>query len=421
MNVCNSDNSNVELDPWSTIPKDEQIGQKRKRICLDGLSILMETDKKLSTEYRSSSSSSSSTTITTSLCTKATKDHHDHHEEDICHIDHIPRELFFKIISFIGPASSTLIVLTQINKRYANIMQQVGHSMLVRSKTCYKMHLPKIYVNESHMSLCTRHVRCFQDMMEKCNTLKNFLEKDFVYGCLMDALKRGWIDIAAMNEISAFITERDESRSNNHHDNNDNEPQANDILSSSPHKVPTTTNDIDQAMSIALDLLGKDNISYFLEHRNLPIEALHPSLSKDGRKNILEYFTSKMQRQILILCGKCGGKVFKYIKMISLLQQNRQNQMQLALDSVSTWKDEERLDRARLIMQLVMYRLMLIQKSDSVPVPTRDDFISSAEITQSDEDELSTSDLEEDGSSVKADEDKSVNEESFYNWLEGGK
>lgn len=321
-----------------------------------------------------------------------------------CHIDCLPEELFFKIISFIGPASSDLITLTQVNRRYSKIMTQVGDAMLIRAKSSYRILLPRIYRDESLMSLCTRHVRCFQDFMNKCNLIKNILEKDFVKGCITDALTRGCISLPALNELKAAIAKRDVN--------------VNDTKTTVKTIDPVTVTEIDQALDVALDLLGADNKTYFLANKIAPFDASHPTFYGTGRTNILGYFSEKIENQILSLCGKCGGKIFKYVKMMSLIQDyGGHTTSTLVSNTIHRWKDEERLDRARLVMQLVVHRLMVSERSSDVHSVAMADSSSAATIQT-----IPANDAEVGlgGNLSKTNEDvKQDSRKPFYSWLEG--
>jgi predicted nucleic acid-binding Zn-ribbon protein len=306
---------------------------------------------------------------------------YNYNDEQPCHIDCVPKEIFFKIISFIGPSSPTLITLTQLNTRYRKIMKEVCDAMLVRAKSSYRILLPQIYRNESLMSLCTRHVRCCQDIMEKCNILKSILEKDFLRGCLIEAFARGSISIPTVSTVGKT---RDDGTSPSRSDTNEiadtgasagtTENSTHDDVGKSNNspKAPVTSNDIDKALEITLELLGADNVSYFLSNKNpaqqlqnLPsTDVLHPTFLTNGRTNIIQYFSEKIENQILSLCGKCGGKIFKYVKMMSLLQSQGMNLAPMASNTIHRWKDEERLDRARLVMQLVVHRFLVMERSD---------------------------------------------------------
>lgn len=85
------------------------------------------------------------------------------------------------------------------------------------------------------------------------------------------------------------------------------------------NRTPVDVADIDNAMDMALDLL-----------------KVGPTLSVS------------LERQILSTAGKCGGKAFKFCKGLML--------QHLEETDVEVRRNQERLDMARLIMQLVVFR-----------------------------------------------------------------
>jgi hypothetical protein len=80
-----------------------------------------------------------------------------------------------------------------------------------------------------------------------------------------------------------------------------------------------------------------------------------------------------LERQILSTCGKCGGKAFKFSKYI-LVHGLSQTTNGVSLSTLQEGqakdaKNQERLNRAQLIMQTVIFRnLQLSEQSPSFPV-----------------------------------------------------
>lgn len=309
-----------------------------------------------------------------------------------CHIDDIPKEIFLKIISFIGPTSPTLLSLSQVNKHYAHLMKQVGEAIMVRAEVSYRTLLPKMNSDEPLLSICTRHVRCFQDIMKKCNTIKKILDKSFAKGCLDEALTRGYISQNSVQEVTTAMIERNlisATGTESSISSSTRETKNDSTSTSDPSHVKLS--DIDQALNLALDLLGCDNINYFIENNaNLPIPLEHvdPSFLTIGRKSILEFFKENIEHQILTLCGKCGGKVFKYCKMMKILQEHDRNNgiddpSSFSSGIIQSYKDEERYDRSRLVMQLVVHRFLTIERSSLIAKATSSSISSSLSSTTS--------------------------------------
>jgi hypothetical protein len=257
-------------------------------------------------------------------------------EPDETNINSIPQEIFLKIISFIGPASSSLLSIAQVSKRHSALMAQVGDAMLTRAQSNFRVLLPKLHPMESYLSLCIRHVRCCHDIQKKCTTLKQGLDKDFLVGCCLDTLVRGNVNNFGLNEVPS---------SPNKAPQNDTKATANESI---------TMKEIDDALNLSLELLGADTISYFMANRPMATNSI--TFLGQKRSSIIQHCSTALEYQVLALCGRCGGKVFKYMKLRNWLRNEGTNVTSLFSDIVERWKDEERMDRARLIMQLVLSR-----------------------------------------------------------------
>lgn len=79
-----------------------------------------------------------------------------------------------------------------------------------------------------------------------------------------------------------------------------------------------------------------------------------------------------LERQILSTCGKCGGKAFKYSKFLLLrgLSQPTENVSPSTLQErqANDNTNQERLNRAQLIMQIVVFRHLQLSKQSPLLV-----------------------------------------------------
>lgn len=243
--------------------------------------------------------------------------------------DSIPEELFQVVLSYLGPTSSSLSALAQVTTYHNKLMKVIGDSMLSRAKKDFRLPLPPKSSSESSVSLFVRHARSCRNVFENLVKLQHTLDKDF------DAIGDG-------EERSRSIRPFNE----------------NSITS-------ITTKEMNRAIELALDLLLGIAIG-------------------GGCSTALEW-------RVLALCGKCGGKAFKYCK--TQLRRNQQQELvnaddpsdvaaqensshvleahQVEEDTGNTKEEnsdtcrkrlENWLDKSRLIMQLVLLHDLQLSK-----------------------------------------------------------
>lgn len=184
-------------------------------------------------------------------------------------LEWLPAEIFCQVLSFVGPTSTSLVALSEVNKYMNKTMNAIGKAMLPRAHSNFRVPLQARSPMESCTSLFLRHSRTCCKVLTELTQLRVRLNQ----------------------HISDMA-------------------------------------DVDQAMAMALRLL-----------------EVGPTVSVS------------LERQILSTAGKCGGKAFKFTK--SLVLQN------LARD-ISHDDHQDRLDTARLVMQIVVFRdLQIAQELSS--------------------------------------------------------
>ena len=248
----------------------------------------------------------------------------------------LPQDILLVILSYIGPTSPTLLSLSQLTKQHSILMSQLGEAMLLRARSTFKFLLPKTHSKESQMCMSIRHARFYSNIRENCKTLKTILDKDFIVGCIVDSLP-----------ISGTV------------------PDINNTVSIKPlqHKTDSqnigvrssvTTEEVDTAINIALGLLGSESEPFCRGQGSVGCVRRDPvSFMK---RNIVKNCSTILESKILALCGRCGGKVFKYVKMRLWLRSEGVRFHMDSEDKDNQCYDEERMDKARLIMQLVICR-----------------------------------------------------------------
>jgi hypothetical protein len=181
-----------------------------------------------------------------------------------------------------------------------------------------------------------RHARCYRDIRDKCKALKAILDKDFIVGCIVDSIP-SLETTGITNNISA---KNQESQNNGR---------------SISLRGSVTSQEVEMAIHIALDLLGAEPESLPIR-KGISLDCVKRNPESFMKRNIIKKCSSKLEGKILALCGRCGGKVFKYVKMRLWL---RSEGVRFHVDSQgkdTQCFDEDRMDKARLIMQLVICR-----------------------------------------------------------------
>ena len=261
----------------------------------------------------------------------ATTDHKKIHTGKASHLRNLPEELILQIISFVGPRSSTLVALSQVDKDFHSLMTRVGDAMLVRARSNFRILLPKLHLKESGLSLFIRHARACKNIQRMCDELKQILDKDFVVCCSL-----GPIVVRSLQSDAAMAG-------------------GSDNLIKKP---AVSLKEVDTALELALELLGQDALSYFLASHNVTIPDVDKDLIYADRRSIIQHCSERIENQVLSLAGQCGGKVYKFIKMRQVIRNG------LVEDKRAERRDLDYLNRARLIMQLVLCRDLELTEQD---------------------------------------------------------
>lgn len=89
----------------------------------------------------------------------------------------LPPELFCHVLSFIGPTSSSLLSLSQLNHSFHGTMKAIGNAMLPRACAHFRAPLPRKTVLESSTSLFVRHARTCSRIINDLAELRNLLNR----------------------------------------------------------------------------------------------------------------------------------------------------------------------------------------------------------------------------------------------------
>lgn len=237
----------------------------------------------------------------------------------------LPQELLLTMISFLGPRCSSLLRLSETNKTFRSILQKVGDAMIVKASSSFRRVLPRLHPMESDISLFIRHARCCKDIEYKCLQLKQILDKDFIVGCCLGPIIVRPISIGK------------------------------DCNRPVRRKEAVTIQEIDTALAIALELIGQDSLSYFMSSGKIKVRDIDPNLLYSERGLLTEHCSRDIEKQILSLVGRCGGKVFKFMKLRKITRINWSMHESIDNNKVD-FVDMDRTTRARLLMRLVFWR-----------------------------------------------------------------
>lgn len=240
----------------------------------------------------------------------------------------LPEELLVRIISYLEPRSTILTSLASVNSHTYNLMKRLGNTMVQNTRKNFTMLLPKLHSSESNLSLFIRHAQASYSIKAKCKQLKMILDSDFLI------------------------------------------PNSSKVTSSydlSECKDDPALNLIDEALSLSMELVAQDSLSYFLESRNIPTYKLGSDLINSKRMNLLRHCPRSVRRHILFLVRLCGIRVCKYLRIRNGMNVVDCNQAMCSNcinrpsyttnegdDSPDYYNDLNRLNIVRLLIRLAV-------------------------------------------------------------------
>jgi hypothetical protein len=104
-------------------------------------------------------------------------DEHDSDDSDVPSLlELLPPELFCHTLSFVGPASTTLLALAQVNQFFRGTMDAIGNAMLPRAQAHFRVSLSPTSPIESKTSLFIRHARICNHILNQLTKLRTMLQ-----------------------------------------------------------------------------------------------------------------------------------------------------------------------------------------------------------------------------------------------------
>jgi len=223
----------------------------------------------------------------------------------------LPDELLFNILSFVGPVCSSLLSLAQLTKYHSSVMQKVSEAMLSRARSQFRHMLPKYHPLESSTSLFVRHAQYCRNIHYKMERLETILRKEFVPVDATCFLSRDGGN-SSSTESHHFPQNVDISGRTDAQRRLITIIQI--IMTRYDGKNIITTQEVDTAVELASCLLG--NVQTTAPPLSKTTETAEiPAALKSAQDNILHHVPTSFKLRLLTLCGKCGGKVFKYAKL----------------------------------------------------------------------------------------------------------
>jgi hypothetical protein len=87
-------------------------------------------------------------------------------------LEWIPPEIFCQILSFVGPTSTSLVALSEVNTYMNKTMNAIGNAMLPRAQSNFRVPLVPLSPNESCTSLFLRHARACSKVLHELANLR---------------------------------------------------------------------------------------------------------------------------------------------------------------------------------------------------------------------------------------------------------
>lgn len=219
-------------------------------------------------------------------------------------------ELFYNVVAYLGPTSSSLSTLSQVSREHRSIMTSIGDVMLHRAKLRFRTPMPPKSDCESSISLFVRHARASKVVDDSLKVLDDVLKKDFPYihtSSLHDTNKSGPYDSALLRDISGSDLTLLCSTS------------SDGFKGGSTNIVEPS--EVNTALNTALCLLGGCPESFNNSSRACEI-------SKYAATTALEW-------RVDSLCSKLGAKAYKYAKSRMCRRYEREDAMFSSYTSVT--------------------------------------------------------------------------------------
>ncbi|KAL7437738.1 hypothetical protein ACHAXM_006230 [Skeletonema potamos] len=183
----------------------------------------------------------------------------------------LPYELFCNVVSYLGPTSSSLCALHQVDRDHHVKLTTIGNIMLQRARLRFRTPLPPLSIFESSVSLFVRHARAAKIVHDACEILALTLKKHFPV-------------------INPDTAEEDTKK-----------PSCLEAIADIDQDS-VKPNEVNHALNTALCLLGAGKRHYFEDD---------PQRADDISESAA---TTALEMRVYSLCSRLGAKAYKYAK-----------------------------------------------------------------------------------------------------------
>lgn len=181
----------------------------------------------------------------------------------------LPYELFCSVVSYIGPTSSSLCALHQIDRDHHTKLTTIGNIMLQKAQLRFCTPLQPNSIQESSISLFVRHARASKIVHDACEILDGVLKKNF--------------PVINTDNIEENMMQ----------------PPYLDAVDIAEDSVKPT--EVNHALNTALCLLGAGKRHYFEDPQRAD------DISESAATTALEW-------RVYSLCCRIGAKAYKFAK-----------------------------------------------------------------------------------------------------------
>ena len=197
----------------------------------------------------------------------------------------LPRDLFYNVVAYLGPTSSSLCALSQVTHEHRSMMMSIGDVMLTRTKLRFRTPLPPKSTFESSISLFVRHARASKAVDDSLKVLDDVLKKDLPY-----------------INTSVFNFKEQSKRM----------PSLQS--SSSLSGAIVDPSEVNRALDIALCLLGYPTTTGLAN-------------ANEARRITNNAATTALEWRVTSLCSKLGARAYKYAKSRMCRRYEREDEL----------------------------------------------------------------------------------------------
>jgi len=297
-------------------------------------------------------------------------------------LDTLPQEMFFHVVSFLGP-SRDLLSLTLTSRQIHYWLELVGNSVAAsvlryrNIRTFLLTDSASSSIHESNLCLVVRHAMYVDTVRCRMNKLSSLIAHDFD-------------ESTVMSEGGTWVTEDESchikrkfghSTSQDYHQPQRKRRYSNTVQDMGIHRCNSYRPQ--QSIDITFELLSSYlglSCPVFTKDHDPFISPLSNEISISASTTLDQFLHQScprsMERIFLLLCGKLCAKAYKWVKARVAAEQSSQthvtqynatqSQMHTCHSQFPIYSlDEQRLFHLRRILHLVFTRVLDIRPMDT--------------------------------------------------------